>query len=307
MNKMKPLASALVLAIYGTGAFAHLVLAIYGTGAFAQTGVLEEVIVTATKRAESLQDIPVAVNAFNSETIQEAGINNAGDLAIMTPALNINVNQSPFRMTIRGIGTAQTDPALEPSVGLFVDGVFFGRTGLGMADLTDIERIEVLQGPQGTLYGKNTNAGAISVITKKPNIDEFEGYVEASAGDYSMYRLTASASGPLTDTLAYRLSGNIHNRDGYYDNSAGDDLNDADDWNIQGKLLWEPTDVLSILLSGSHIDRDTTCCAADAIQSESVNNELVAQGFRPDKNDPYDYDVAPGVDNSFDRLRHRLG
>ena len=155
-------------------------------------------IVTATKRAESLQDIPVAVNAFNSETIQEAGINNAGDLAIMTPALNINVNQSPFnaRMTIRGIGTAQTDPALEPSVGLFVDGVFLGRSGLGMSDLTDIERIEVLQGPQGTLYGKNTNAGAISVITKRPNFEEFEGYVEASAGDYSMYRLTASASGP---------------------------------------------------------------------------------------------------------------
>ena len=289
MNKMKSLASALVLAIYGTGAFA-------------QTGALEEVIVTATKRAESLQDIPVAVNAFSAETIQEAGINNAGDLAIMTPALNINVNQSPFnaRMTIRGIGTAQTDPALEPSVGLFVDGVFFGRSGLGMSDLTDIERIEVLQGPQGTLYGKNTNAGAISVITKMPNIDEFEGYVEASAGDYSMYRLTASASGPLTDTLAFRLSGNIHERDGYYDNSAGDDLNDADDWNIQGKLLWEPTDSLSILLSGNHIDRDTTCCAADAIQSESVNDELAAQGFRPDKNDPYDYDVAPGVDNSFD-------
>ena len=127
MIKIKPLASALALAIYGTGALA-------------QTGVLEEVIVTATKRAESLQDIPVAVNAFSSETIQEAGINNAGDLAIMTPALNINVNQSPFnaRMTIRGIGTAQTDPALEPSVGLFVDGAFFGRTGLGMSDLTDI-------------------------------------------------------------------------------------------------------------------------------------------------------------------------
>ena len=151
-------------------------------------------IVTATKRAESLQDIPVAVNAFNSETLQEAGINNAGDLAIMTPALNINVNQSPFnaRMTIRGIGTAQTDPALEPSVGLFVDGVFLGRSGLGMSDLADIERIEVLQGPQGTLYGKNTNAGAISVITKRPNFEDFEGYVEASAGDYSMYRLTAS-------------------------------------------------------------------------------------------------------------------
>ena len=289
MNKMQPLASALTLAIYGTGAIA-------------QTGALEEVIVTATKRAESLQDIPVAVNAFSAETIQEAGINNAGDLAIMTPALNINVNQSPFnaRMTIRGIGTAQTDPALEPSVGLFVDGVFLGRSGLGMSDLTDIERIEVLQGPQGTLYGKNTNAGAISVITKRPNFEEFEGYMEASAGDYSMYRLTASASGPISDNLAFRLSGNVHQRDGYYDNSAGDDLNDADDWNIQGKLQWEPTDSLSILLSGSHIDRDTTCCGADAVQSESANNELAAQGFRPDKNDPYDYDVQPGFENSFD-------
>ena len=288
MRLMKPMATAIALTITGTGVSA-------------QTGVLEEVVVTATKRAESLQDIPVTVNAFSSETIQEAGINNAGDLAIMTPALNINVNTSPFnaRMTIRGIGTAQTDPALEPSVGLFVDGVFFGRTGLGMSDLTDIERIEVLQGPQGTLYGKNTNAGAISVITKKPNFEEFEGYVEASAGDYSMYRLTASASGPLTDTLAYRLSGSMHERDGYYDNSAGDDLNDADDWNVQGKLQWEPTDTLSILLSGSHIDRDTKCCAADALQQDAVNNELVAQGFSPDNNDPYDYDIQPGVDSGF--------
>ena len=259
MRTTKPFVSALVLAI-----------SISGSGAFAQSGALEEVIVTATKRSESLQDIPVTVTAFSSETIQEAGIENASDLAILTPALNINVNTSPFnaRMTIRGVGTAQTDPALEPSVGLFVDGVFLGRSGLGMSDLTDIERIEVLQGPQGTLYGKNTNAGAISVITKKPNFEEFEGYVEASAGDYSMYRLTASASGPLTDTLAYRLSGSKHERDGFYDNSAGDDLNDADDWNIQGKLQWEPTDSLSILVSGSHIDRDTTCCGADAIQTK---------------------------------------
>jgi iron complex outermembrane receptor protein len=98
-----------------------------------------------------------------------------------------------------------------------------------------------LQGPQGTLYGKNANAGAISVITKRPNMEEFEGYMEASVGDYSMGKLTATASGPLGDTLAYRLSGNIHQRDGYYDNAGVDDLNDADDWNIQGKLLWDAT------------------------------------------------------------------
>jgi iron complex outermembrane recepter protein len=288
MRTAKPLAVAIAVTMLGTGASAQ--------------GVLEEVIVTATKRAESLQDIPVTVNAFSAETIQEAGINNAGDVAIMTPALAIAVNTSPFaaRLTIRGIGTAQTDPALEPSVGIFVDGVFLGRSGLGMSDLTDIERIEVLQGPQGTLYGKNTNAGAISVITRMPNFEEFEGYLEASAGDYSMYRLTGSASGPLTDTLAYRLSGNMHQRDGYYDNSAGNDLNDADDWNLHGKLQWEPTDSLSILLNGSHVERDTTCCAGDSVQPESVNKELVAQGLPPDKSDPYDYEVAPDVASSFE-------
>ena len=91
---------------------------------------------------------------------------------------------------------------------MFIDGVFLGRSGLGMSDLTDIERIEVLQGPQGTLYGKNTNAGAIVVITKSPNREEFEGYLEASAGNYAMGKITGSASGPLSDTVAYRLSGN---------------------------------------------------------------------------------------------------
>jgi iron complex outermembrane receptor protein len=278
-----------------------LFLSVYASSPLAQTNALEEVVVTATKRAQSLQDVPMAVNAFNADTIETAGINDAGDLAILTPALNINVNTNPFaaRMVIRGVGTAQTDPALEPSVGLFIDGIYLGRTGLGMSDLTDIERIEVLQGPQGTLYGKNTNAGAISVITKKPSFEKSEGYIEASVGNYSMNKLTASISGPLTQNLAYRLSGNINQRDGYYDNSAGVDFNDADDWNIQGKLQWEPTESLSILLSGSRVERDTTCCGADAVQDESVNNELVAQGLSPDSNDPYDYNVQSSADNRF--------
>ncbi len=289
MKKTEKLPIALFFAIYASSPLAQ------------QTNALEEIVVTATKRVQSLQDVPIAVNAFNADTIEVAGINNAGDLAILTPALNINVNTNPFaaRMIIRGVGTAQTDPALEPSVGLFIDGVYLGRTGLGMSDLTDIERIEVLQGPQGTLYGKNTNAGAISVITKKPNFEESEGYVEASVGNYSMNKLTASASGPLTQNLAYRLSGNINQRDGYYDNSAGVDFNDADDWNIQGKLQWEATESLSILLSGSRVERDTTCCGADAVQTESVNNELVAQGLSPDSNDPYDYNVQSNADNRF--------
>jgi iron complex outermembrane recepter protein len=289
MMTIRPLASTLALALYGTGALAQGPL------------VLEEVIVTAQKRSESLQEVPVAVNAFSAATIQEAGINNTADLAVMTPSLHSLNVQSPFttKLQIRGIGTAQSDPALEPSVGVFVDGVFLGRSGLGMSDLTDIERIEVLQGPQGTLYGKNTNAGAISVITKRPSFEGFEGYVEASVGDYDMGKLTLAATGPLSDTLAYRLSGNIHRRDGYMENSGAADGNDADDWNVQGKLLWEPNDRLSLMLAGSHVDRNNTCCVPDATQGDPVQAELAQRGLPQDKNDPRDYKIATNRDAEF--------
>lgn len=269
--------------------------------AMAAQAALEEVIVTAQKRAESLQDVPVAVTVFNAATLQEAGINNASDLAIMTPSLNANANSSPFttRLTIRGIGTAQVDPALEPSVGFFVDGVFMSRSGLGTSELTDIERIEVLQGPQGTLYGKNANAGAISVITRRPNSEAFEGYVEGTAGNYQLGQLIVAASGPLTPSLAYRVSGTVQQRDGYYDNATAADQNDADDWNLQGKLLWQPSTALEVLLSAAHVDRDSTCCGADATQNDSVNRALTEQGLAPDRNDPYDYKTATDADDAF--------
>lgn len=277
-------------------------LSIASANVFAEAGVLEEVIVTATKRAESLQNIAVTVTAFGAEAIQDAEIHNAMDLSVLTPSLSITVNTNPFnaRMNIRGIGTAQNDPALEPSVGLFVDGVFLGRTGLGMSDLVDIERIEVLQGPQGTLYGKNTNAGAISVITKKPNMEDFEAHISATAGDYSLQRFQGSVSGPISNSTAFRLTGSLHKRDGYYDNSGGDDLNDVDDWNLRGKLLWTPTDTMEVLFTAAHVERDTTCCAADSIQNDSVNQELANQNLQQDKNDPYDFEVGVSVDSRFD-------
>jgi iron complex outermembrane receptor protein len=266
-----------------------------------QPAALEEVIVTATKRSESLQDIPITVTAFSAEVIQAAGIHNADDLATLTPSLTIttNINPSSAAFIIRGIGTSQSDIALEPSVGLFVDDVYLSRSGLGMSDLNDIERIEVLQGPQGTLYGKNTNAGAISIFTKRPNLDTFEGYVESSVGDYDLGRSTVAASGPLSETVAYRLTGSVYQQDGYMENSAGPDLNGADDWNVIGKLLYEPSDTLALLLSGSHVDRDTKCCGADAVQSDAVNVELAARGLPIDKNDPYDYEIATDLDGEF--------
>ena len=249
-----------------------LALAIASSGIAAQDSGLEEVIVTAAKRNQDLQEVPIAVNAFTSQVIQEAGINDLQDIARMTPSAHATTNRSPFqtRLAIRGIGTAQNDPALEPSVGIFVDGMFLGRTGLGTSDLTDIERIEVLQGPQGTLYGKNTNAGAISVITKKPNLEETEGYAQFSTGDYGMRKVTLTATGPLSETVAYRLSGNSHQHDGYYDNANGSDPSDADDWNVQGKLLWEPSAELSVVLNASHVERDSAGGGFDIMPSAGV-------------------------------------
>ncbi len=281
---------------------AAIVTAIAAPTTMAEEFALEEIVVTATKRATNLQDTPVTVNAFDSSTIQEAGINNASDLANSTPSLSVNTNTSPFtaRLTIRGIGTAQTDPALEPSVGMFVDGVYVGRSGLGMSDLTDIERIEVLQGPQGTLYGKNTNAGAISITTKTPNLEEYEGYVETSIGNYDMKKITVAASGPITDTLGFRLSGNVNQQDGYLENETGNDDNGADDWNMIGKILWQPTDDLSVQLNLSHIERDTDCCGSDPLHSTAMQDQLALDGLTVLKNDNKDYKISNDVDTAFE-------
>lgn len=279
-----------------------LILATYSAGTLAQTGVLEEVIVTATKRAESLQDIAVTVTAFNENTIQEANIRDAGDVAVLTPSLNINANISPFstRVTVRGIGTAGST-FLEPSVGTFVDGVYLNRTGLAVSDLVDIERIEVLQGPQGTLYGKNTNAGAIVITTLSPNFEETEGHLEATAGNYSMQRITGSLSGPITDDLAYRIAGNFHERDGYLENLAGPDLNDADEWNVVGKLAWEPTDELSILLKASYLERDMFCCSPDSVHDPIADQAIIDRGQPPLGDDPYDHVTSQDVPSPFEQ------
>ena len=279
-----------------------LALAIASSGIAAQDSGLREVIVTAAKRNQDLQEVPIAVNAFTSQVIQEAGINDVQDIARMTPSAHATTDRSPFqtRLAIRGIGTAQNDPALEPSVGIFVDGMFLGRTGLGTSDLTDIERIEVLQGPQGTLYGKNTNAGAISVITKKPNLEETEGYAQFSTGDYGMRKVTLTATGPLSETVAYRLSGNSHQHDGYYDNANGSDPSDADDWNVQGKLLWEPSAELSVVLNASHVERDSAGGGFDIMPSAGVQAELASQGLPAADTDPYNHNIATDSDGLFE-------
>ncbi|MEE4143710.1 MAG: TonB-dependent receptor [Halieaceae bacterium] len=276
MVKMNPLAFA---------------LAITSTAAFAEAPALEEVVVTATKRAESLQDIPVTVNAVTADTLQAAGVVDLADVAQLVPALTTTTNLSPFAtgIRIRGIGTSQNSIALEASVAFVVDGVYMGRSGLGMSDLTDIERVEVLQGPQGTLYGKNSNAGVVSVVTRTPNFEEVEGYLEATVGDYGLQQYTASVTGPVNDELAYRIAGNWREQDGWLENGSGPDQMSAQNWNLRGKVQWLPSGDWSILLTASHVDRDERCCAADALQTDTLLGLLAENDLPVPKNDAWDW------------------
>lgn len=300
IGRVASAASVFALAIGGMSSAAY---AQDAEGDDSRAGGLNTIVVTATKREENLQSVPVAVTAFSEELIQEAGIKDTADIAVLTPSLGQLQVSSPFetRLSIRGVGTSQSDPALEASVGVFVDGVFIGRTGLATSDLTDIQRIEVLQGPQGTLYGKNTNAGAISVITKRPSLTEVEGYIEGTIGNYDLRNVTLSASTPIGDTLAVRVSGNINKRDGYIENLSGADGNTADDWNVQAKLLWQPTDRLSFLFGYTHIERDTNCCVPDATQGPAALALLAQRGAvgATIPNDPYDFTVATDREGVF--------
>ncbi|MCB1691084.1 MAG: TonB-dependent receptor [Halioglobus sp.] len=278
MHKAHPLAAAVILSVSAIESMA-------------QSAALEEVIVTATKRAESLQDVPVTVNAISAATLQDAGVVDLTDVAQLVPSLTVSTNLSPFAtgIRIRGIGTSQNSIALEASVAFVVDGVYMGRSGLGMSDLTDIERVEVLQGPQGTLYGKNANAGVVSVVTKNPSFEETEGYVEATLGDYDLQQYTGSVTGPINDQFAYLAAANWRQQDGWLENGTGQDQMSEDDWNVRGKLQWLPTDDLNILLTGSHVDRDDRCCAADAEQTDALLGLLAANNLPVPKNDAYDW------------------
>lgn len=227
--------------------------------------VIEEIVVTASKREEALSDVPQTVRALDSTFLEDSGVTNVAQITEYIPALQISYNVNPFttNVRLRSLGTGGNEPSLEPSVGVFIDGVYQSRSGLGLADLVDVERIEVLYGPQGTLYGRNTNAGVLNVVTKRPT-DTFEAQVEGQVGNYDDLNLSGSISGPITDTLRYRLAARYHQRDGWMDNTLRDeDLQSIDDVSVRGQIEWDVTDAFSARLIYAHVERDQRCCAPD--------------------------------------------
>jgi iron complex outermembrane receptor protein len=223
---------------------------------------VDEIVVTAQKRAQSLQDVPLSIAALGAETLIDRNITEISQLQTATPNFSFAASNNPrgAGITIRGIGTNNFSSAIEGSVGIVIDGVPIGRQGGGFADLFDVERIEILRGPQGTLFGKNASAGVLNIVTQNPK-KEFEARAHASFGEDDEAVLRAAVTGPIAETIAARLSLYHTGRDGPITNVAdGTDLNNRNEWGMRGKLLFEPQDNLSFVLAADYSERDAACC-----------------------------------------------
>jgi len=247
-----------------------IAIAMASTGAYAQG---DQIIVTATKRATTLQETPVAVSVIGAEDLQDSQIRDVRDLQLLAPSLTVVQQQTSSNtvFSIRGIGTSGNNAGLEPSVGVFVDGVYRSRQGAAINDFPTVQRIEVLRGPQSTLYGRNTPAGVISIITKKPQFD-LGADAEVTYGNFNTVIMKGSLTGPISDNLAFRISGNVNQRDGFIENVAtGADVNDRSRWAVRGQLLFEPSDNVSIRLIGDYSKLDEDCCAAPFFLNNPTN------------------------------------
>ena len=170
------------------------------------TAQIEEIVVTATKRAESIQDVPISISAYSGDFLQDSNIQTLQDLSLYAPNFTLATSSQPTnaRIFIRGIGSVGNS-AIETSVGVYVDGVYYPRPGSVLGNLLDLEAVEVLRGPQGTLFGRNTAAGALNLRTRDPS-DQTEGYLQAGVGDYGAYSLEGVFNTPMSETVALRLS-----------------------------------------------------------------------------------------------------
>lgn len=266
-------------------------LAVYCTAPEAKTSapVLEEVIVTAQKRSESMQDVPVAVSAISGDDLANTGFRDVSDLAAQVPSLIVTTNASPMTTSfrIRRIGNEGNIPTFEPATALIIDGAFRSRSGLGLGDLVDVRAVEVLKGPQGTLYGKNAGAGVISITTQAPT-DEFEAMLDASTGSDDLQAIKASLNVPLGDALAARFSLSGTQRGSLVRNITGPDFDDLGGYAIRTQLRYDVTDRLSSRLIIGMLERDLHPVVGDTFSSESYRRVVQDAGALITNNDPTD-------------------
>lgn len=246
----------------------------------------EVVVVTATGRAQAIQDIPVAVTSVNAAAIQAAGITDVRTLTQVTPSYRVETGQSNAAGTtinIRGIGTSASNPGFEGAVAVFIDGVYRSRSGSALSELPKLERIEVLRGPQGTLFGRNTSAGAVSVVSAKPKFER-NTYAEMTFGDLDLMRGTLGTTGPLSENTAYRFEvGGTSGQGTMREVNTLKELNNRNRWFTRGQIFSEFGDDATFRLIADYGETDEKCCAAvrtvNGTSSVAVNNLAALRGL----------------------------
>ena len=265
--------------------FFALILSLTVTNnAQAQTSQLvEEIVVTATKKNTTLQDTPISVSVIQMEDIETLAISDILDLQSSVPSLKIDQTQFAAQNTflIRGFGNGANNPGVEPSVAVAIDGVMISRNQSAINDLISVERVEVIKGPQSTLFGKNAIAGVINITTALPE-NEFGGKLQLTAGEYSLSKLGGTVTGPISENTSFRVSATRHKRDGYTKNLAlGTEINDRDRYAIRAQLLTEVNEDLTVRIIVDKDEADENCCTTAPLLNGAVTiaaDALLAPG-----------------------------
>jgi len=258
-----------------------------------------DIMVTARRRSESAQDIPLAVSVIDARQIDETGAFNVSRLQQLAPTLQFySSNPRNTAVNIRGLGApfGLTSDGFEQGVGIYVDDVYYSRVASATFDFLDVAQIEVLRGPQGTLYGKNTTAGAINITTNQPSF-EFEGRAEVSLGNYEFRQARLAISGPLSERVAARVAFSGTSRSGTIRNvTSGEDIQSLDNIGLRAQVLWEATDNLRLTLVGDYNKQDALCCGSVFVRTTPTQRPLnrqfaalaAAQNYAPPSTNPFD-------------------
>jgi iron complex outermembrane recepter protein len=257
------------------------------------------IIITARRRQEESQDVPLAIATLDGRTINETGAFSIQKIQSLAPSLQVySSNPRNTAVNIRGIGVpfGLTNDGFEQGVGIYVDDVYYSRPASAVFDFLDVAQVEVLRGPQGTLYGKNTTAGAINIRTNQPTFD-FEGSAEVTLGNYEFKQAKAAVSGPLSDTVAARIAISATDRRGtIYNVTSGNWIQEQDNLGLRGQLLWRPNDSVDVTLTGDYSSQSPECCGTVYVGYGSTQRAAsrqfpalaAAQNYTPASTDPFD-------------------
>ncbi|MGC1270008.1 MAG: TonB-dependent receptor [Croceibacterium sp.] len=269
------------------------------TATTAEAAASNDILVTARRRAEASQDVPLAISVVGGEALDNTGSFNVGRLQQLTPTVQYySSNPRNTSLSIRGIGApfGLTNDGFEQGVGIYVDDIYYSRVASATFDFLDVAQIEVLRGPQGTLYGKNTTAGAINITTNQPSFD-FEGKAEVTLGNLGFKQLKAAISGPVTENVAARLALSGTSRRGTLFNVAsGTYINEQDNIGLRGQVLWRASSDVDVTLSGDFSTQDPECCGTVFVRTGATQRPLnrqyealaAAQGYQVVSRDPFE-------------------